>query len=307
MRGDVWQVKNKPIYVELQIDAEMDRLWDATQTPEKHEQWDLRFSLITYLPKQDNEVQLFSYKTKIGFGIEINGWGKSVGSFHGEDGSRTSALHFGTDQAISIIREGKGYWKYKPSGDTITFLTQYDYEPQFGHVGQWFDHFIFRPLIGWGTALSFDVLKRWLEQEEPPSSQYLRFFSHWLISLLFAFIWIYHGLVPKLMNMHPEEVDMVRRSLSVDSSQAALLVIVIGVGEVLFGLVWLFYRNKRQLFRLQILLFPLLTLSALLSHSNYFVQPFNPLTFNASLFVVTIVGFIMSKDVPTAANCKRKR
>lgn len=136
-------MKQKPIYVEITIDSEMDKLWEATQTPNLHEQWDLRFSSITYLPKKEKELQKFTYKTDIGFRLSVEGWGKSVGTSHTRDGSRTSSLHFGTEQAISIIREGRGYWKYKPEMDSIKFLTQYNYKTQFGRVGRLVDQFIF--------------------------------------------------------------------------------------------------------------------------------------------------------------------
>ncbi|MDQ0298345.1 hypothetical protein J2S78_000753 [Salibacterium salarium] len=301
-------MKNNPIYVEIPIHTNMDALWEASQNPDLHTQWDLRFSSITYLPKNESEPQLFSYKTRIGFGIEVEGWGKSVGSFHGEDGSRTSSLHFGTDQTISPIREGRGYWKYQPKhDDTITFLTQYDYTPRFGQIGNWVDHFIFRPLMGWGTALSFDVLKKWLEKGETPVSQYVRFFSHWILTFFFFFIWMYHGLIPKLIYRHPDEIGMVQASIPLSNTAALWVVLIIGIGEALFGLMWLCYRKKRHLFFLQMILLPLLTLSAVLADPRYLVDPFNPLTFNLALFVLSIIGYFISTGLPTATNCKRKK
>jgi len=300
-------MKNKPIYVEIELHTDMDQLWDATQTPNLHEQWDLRFSSITYLPRQENQPQHFSYKTKLGFGLHIEGWGATVGTYARKDGTRTSSLHFGTNDTISIIKEGKGYWQYKPDINSITFLTQYDYDINFGRIGQVVDRLVFRPLIGWATALSFDVLKRWLEKGETPSSQYIRFFSSWMITLLFFFIWIYHGLVPKLVNMHPDEISMVKHLLPMSASEAYWMVTIIGIAEMIFGVIWLLYKNKRRLFVLQIILFPLLTLSAVLAEPSLLIHPFNPLTFNISLLVLSIVGFLMSKDVPTATSCKRKR
>ncbi|QFG00009.1 hypothetical protein PB01_14895 [Psychrobacillus glaciei] len=300
-------MKRKAIYVETTINTEIEKLWDATQNPEQHEQWDLRFSSITYLPKEEHEPQHFEYKTNIGLGLNIAGWGKSVGTFHAKDDSRTSSLHFGTDQAISIIREGKGYWKYKPEQNSIKFLTQYDYETNFGAIGRFFDHLIFRPLIGWATALSFDVLKRWLEKGESPSAQYSRFFSHWIITLLFFFVWVYQGLVPKLIMMHPEEVSMTKRLLAITTSEAAGIVGKIGMAEIIFGFIWLLYSNKKRLLGIQLILFPLLTLSAILADPAILSHPFNPLTFNVTLFGLSIIGFFMRKDIPTAKSCKRTR
>ena len=138
--------------------------------------------LHTCQKKKENHKS-FTYSRKVGPFINVEGWGKSVGTFHKEDGSRTSSLHFGTDQWISPIREGRGYWKYEPQEDGVKFLTQYDYDVNFGRVGKIADKFIFRPLIGWATALSFDVLKRWLEKGEAPRSQYIRFFSTYMMTV----------------------------------------------------------------------------------------------------------------------------
>src|SRR5947209_2823906 len=65
------------IYVETFIHGSMEELWRRTQTPDLHEQWDLRFSHITYLPRPDlAEPQQFLYETRIGFGLAIRGKGE---------------------------------------------------------------------------------------------------------------------------------------------------------------------------------------------------------------------------------------
>ena len=152
------------IYVEILIRAPIDALWAHTQTPALHERWDLRFSRIDYLPKpHETEPQRFRYTTRIGFGFEVSGEGETVGQRDLADGSRSSALKFGSGEALSIIREGSGYWKYIPTADGIRFLTWYDYRTRFGAAGAQFDRLIFRPLIGWATAWSFDRLRLWLE------------------------------------------------------------------------------------------------------------------------------------------------
>lgn len=111
------------IYVEILVRAPMDLLWSHTETPSLHEKWDLRFSRIDYLPKSDEkEPQRFRYATRIGFGLEVRGEGESVGEHNLSDGSRSSALKFGSDDSLSIIREGTGYWKYIPTTDGILFL-----------------------------------------------------------------------------------------------------------------------------------------------------------------------------------------
>ncbi|UFT99981.1 DoxX-like family protein [Radiobacillus kanasensis] len=299
-------MKRKPIYVEIPIQAEMDKLWEATQNPELHEQWDLRFSKIYYLPKKEGKPQEFSYQTKIG-PFQVEGWGKSVGSFQGKDDSRTSSLHFGTDQTISPIREGRGYWKYIPDGESITFLTEYNYQTSFGRLGAFVDRFLFRPVMGWGTALSFDVLKRWMEKGESPQHQYTRFLSFWMISFLFLFIWMYHGAVPKLFFMDEAELQMVQTILPFGEESIRSVVRVIGWAEVLFGLLFVFMGRKKPLFIVQLILFPILTLAAIWGDPSVLSHPFSPLTFNLTLILLSWFGLKLGSDIPTAKSCKRKR
>src|SRR5687768_10355631 len=157
------------IYVEILICAPMDAVWEYTQTPELHERWDLRFSEIDYLPRGSvTEPQRFRYSTRIGFGFQIAGEGESVGERNLTDGSRSSALKFGSTDARSIIREGSGYWKYIPIEEGIRFITWYEYRTRFGPLGALFDRFVFQPLMGWATAWSFDRLRLWLEDGVHP-------------------------------------------------------------------------------------------------------------------------------------------
>jgi hypothetical protein len=72
-------------------------------------------------------------------------------------------LKFWSDNPLSLIRVGAGYWKYIPTSDGIRFLTWYDYELRFGRIGELIDRTIFRPAIGWATAWSFDRLRLWIE------------------------------------------------------------------------------------------------------------------------------------------------
>src|SRR5687767_5073998 len=158
------------IYVEILIRAPMHVLWAHTQTPALHVRWDLRFSRIDYLPRAlDTEPQRFRYTTRIAFGYEVGGEGETAGLRDLADGSRSSALRFSSGEAVSIIREGSGYWKYIPTAEGIRFLTWYDYRTRFGRVGTLFDRLIFRPLLGWATAWSFDRLRLWLEQHVDPA------------------------------------------------------------------------------------------------------------------------------------------
>jgi hypothetical protein len=185
------------VYVEILVRAPMDALWAHTQTPELHEKWDLRFSRIEYLPKpHENEPQRFRYTTLIGFGLEVSGEGETVGQRDLTDGSRSSALRFGSGEPLSIIREGSGYWKYIPTADGIRFLTRYDYRTRFGWMGTVFDRLIFRPLIGWATAWSFDRLRLWLEQRVDPAEAMRRTVVRFVARVTLVAVLAYQILVP---------------------------------------------------------------------------------------------------------------
>src|SRR6266700_1157845 len=75
----------------------------------------------------------------------------------------------------------------------------YDYRTRFGSVGQLIDRLVFRRLIGWATAWSFDRLRLWIEREVPPEISLRMASIHALARLGIAFTWMWQGLVPKLM------------------------------------------------------------------------------------------------------------
>ena len=233
------------IYVEILVRTPIDVLWAHTQTPTQHERWDLRFSRIDYLPKsQDTEAQRFRYTTRIGFGLEVNGEGETVGHRDLTDGSRSSALKFSSAEAVSIIREGSGYWKYIPTPDGIRFLTRYDYRTRFGTAGALFDRTVFRPLIGWATAWSFDRLRLWLEKGVRPEDAARQTVVHTVTRVALAAIFAYQGLVPKLLARNIDEVVLLRDA-GVPDRLTNLAVIVLGVSEVLFAAALIFRWRQR--------------------------------------------------------------
>jgi len=171
LRATISVMEKRPgIYVETLIRKDIDEVWSHTQRPELHELWDLRFTSIQYLPRAaESEPQKFLYLTRIGFGLEIEGAGESTGT-HDDGGVRTSALKFWSADSKSLIETGSGYWKYLPTDDGVRFLTWYDYQTRFASPGRILDKFVFRPLLGWATAWSFDRLRIWIERGQAPET-----------------------------------------------------------------------------------------------------------------------------------------
>ncbi|MFI9174532.1 hypothetical protein [Streptomyces lincolnensis] len=168
------------LYIEAHIRADLDDLWARTQDPSQHQRWDLRFTEISYLPRAEGEPQRFRYATRVLPGLTVAGTGVSAGERERPDGTRTSALRFACPHPLSLLAEGSGYWRYVPDGDGVRFLTGYDYRPRWGAFGVQVDRLLFRPLMGWATAWSFDRLRLWLEQGISPERARL----NWLMELL---------------------------------------------------------------------------------------------------------------------------
>jgi hypothetical protein len=152
------------LYVETRIRAGLDRVWERTQDPALHQRWDLRFSRIEPL---GGDPPRFRYAVRV-LGLTVHGTGVHAGERHRPDGTRTSVLRFASAHPLSLIAEGSGYWRYLPDGAGVRFLTGYDYRPRWGRLGRVVDRVAFRPLMGWGTAWSFDRLRLWCERDVPP-------------------------------------------------------------------------------------------------------------------------------------------
>lgn len=164
----------KGLYVETVIDADLDVLWERTQDPAQHQSWDLRFTSISYLPRTEGQPQHFRYATRLLPFLWIAGTGVSAGERRRSDGTRVSALRFASGHPLSLLAEGSGYWRYVPGPTGIRFLTGYDYRPRWGRCGVLADRLVFRPLMGWATAWSFDRLRLWCERGNRPRAALAR-------------------------------------------------------------------------------------------------------------------------------------
>jgi len=294
------------IYVEILVRAPMDALWSHTQTPSLHERWDLRFSRIEYLPKgRETEPQRFRYSTRMGFGLQVKGEGESVGERDLADGSRSSALKFWSSDLLSIIREGNGYWKYIPTPAGILFLTWYDYRTRFGAMGALFDRLVFRPLIGWATAWSFDRLRLWLEQGVDPAQAMRQTIVHTVARVGLALIFAYQGLVPKLIARHADEIAMLR-DVGVAADMTGMAVTALGISEVVLAASLLFAWHRRWPSSLCIGLMVLATIIVGVNSPRYFDAAFNPLSLNAAVACLSGIDLLVLTGLPSASRCRRR-
>ena len=293
------------IYVEIRIRGSLDELWHRTQIPDVHERWDLRFTSIEYRERaDDSEPQRFRYATRIGFDVEIEGWGETVGE-RLDANTRTSALKFGSGDPRSLIRAGTGYWKYEQIGDELRFITGYDYEVRWGPFGRIFDWLVFRPLLGWATAWSFDRLRLWIEKGRNPQQSALQALSHALAASTIAFIWVWQGVVPKLLALHPDELALMLAS-GVPETWAPAAMRLLGAAELVFGIVFLLSARRRWPWLLTIALMAVALVVVLVAAPQEAAGPFSPFVLNLLLAALAAVGLLSLRDLPSARRCLRR-
>jgi hypothetical protein len=293
------------IYVEIFIRAAMEQLWQKTQEPSIHQRWDLRFSEIEYLPRASGEPQRFLYATRVGFGLRIEGAGESTGEHDSRSGQRSSALKFWSEDQKSLIESGSGYWKYIPAEDGIIFLTRYDYQTRFGVLGRTIDRLAFGPLLGWATAWSFDRLRLWIEKGVLPESSRTFSLVYTLARITLAFIWIYQGIVPKLIFHSSDEIRMLSDGgVSLACLPTALS--VFGWAELCFGVLLVILWRQSWPLWVTIGAMILAFLSVGLRSSQFLATAFNLATLNVAVIALAAIGLSLVRQIPTASHCRRR-
>lgn len=307
----------RTVFVETMIRAPMEDVWTHTQTPALHARWDLRFSSITPEIGQDapaapsdpspdhDRPKRFRYVTRLAMGRAIRGWGSWTTTADRGDGSRVSTLHFGSDDPLSLIRSGSGYWRYVPVADGVRFLTAYDYETRLGMAGRIIDRLLFRPAIGWATAWSFDRLRRWLEDGIEPERALRSAVIHGVARGGLAGIMAWHGLVPKLLLRHPDERLLVRAT-GVPAVAANPAVLALGVAEVaLAG--WLLARwHDERPAAVAALIAIGGTVVVGITAPRSLGGAFGPVSLAVGTASLALIDRLTVADLPSAGRCRRR-
>jgi hypothetical protein len=148
----------RKIVVEALIPASVETVWERTQEPELHVAWDIRFDQISYAGRKDERgYELLDYRTGIGFGVSVRGYGHYLQTTK----LRHSSFEFDSKDWKSLIRNGRGIWLYEPRNGATYFKTVYDYDVRHGILGQLVDRFVFRRVLQLATEWGFETLRQW--------------------------------------------------------------------------------------------------------------------------------------------------
>jgi len=154
---------HRRITVEALVPAPVEEVWARSLDHERHLLWDIRFDEIRALGmKGGRGFSELRYRTRLGFGLRIEGTGRYLGRREGA----VCSFEFGSEDRRSLIVEGKGAWIYRPEGGGVThFRTVYDYRVRYRALGRAADR-VFRPVMQLATEWSFETLRRWCGGDE---------------------------------------------------------------------------------------------------------------------------------------------
>lgn len=106
-----------------------------------------------------------------------------------------------------------------------------------------------------------------------------------------AGIWIYQGLVPKLLGPHADEITM-NQSIQPFWLSPEQIAFYAGVGEVLFGVLLFVCYRKKWVYRLTIFAMLGLFLAALVLTPQFVTSAFNAFTLNLACFALAWVALL---------------
>jgi uncharacterized membrane protein YphA (DoxX/SURF4 family) len=124
--------------------------------------------------------------------------------------------------------------------------------------------------------------------------------------LMVAFVWLYQGLVPKLLFANPDESAMLADAgWSAESISAAVR--WAGIAEIAFGVLLIVAWRVRTLFAMTIVLMLAAIAFVGAESPRYLSAAFNPVTLNLSMVALSVIGLLCRSNLPSASRCLRKR
>jgi uncharacterized membrane protein YphA (DoxX/SURF4 family) len=154
--------------------------------------------------------------------------------------------------------------------------------------------------MDWATAWSFDRMRIWAENGQTPESSLTLSLVHATARIAIAAIWIWHGLVPKLIYRSLDEQTMLAQA-----GVALKFLPWIGGLEILFGLLILYAWHWRAVFAANIGLMVVALIAVAINSPVYLRAAFNPVSLNLAVIALSIAGWITSRRLPSSRMCLR--
>lgn len=124
---------------------------------------------------------------------------------------------------------------------------------------------------------------------------YRQFWIHLIARAVVGFVWVYHGVVPKLIFLHADELTILRDA-GVAVESAPTMVFWIGWAEVVMGLwVWLGIPSARWPFFVTIVFGIGTTIGAAIQSPDFLIAAFNPVSLNVLFIALSLIGLMSER------------
>lgn len=110
-----------------------------------------------------------------------------------------------------------------------------------------------------------------------------------------ATLWIYQGLVPKILVQAPDELRIWALQ-GATADHAVILMQMSGCAEIIFGLLFFILRKSLLLHALNLLAMLLLSGLIVWLDPSYFLQAFNPLVMNLAMATLSMIAIALIQD-----------
>lgn len=115
------------------------------------------------------------------------------------------------------------------------------------------------------------------------------------IHIILAILWIYQGLVPKILVQASDELRIWALQ-GVSAEHARVLMQISGCAEIVFGLLFFVFRKSLLLHALNLMAMLLLSGLIVWLDPSYFLQAFNPFVMNLAMATLSIIAIALIQD-----------
>ncbi len=120
---------------------------------------------------------------------------------------------------------------------------------------------------------------------------------HAVARVCLAFVFAWHGIVPKLWRRSPDELIMLTASGIPDATAGPLLT-AIGVAEVVWAVALLLLWRSRGILVATAVAMAITLVGVAVTSPQYVAHAFNPLTLNLSVIALCAVAWLSAEERP---------
>lgn len=152
---------------------------------------------------------------------------------------------------------------------------------------------------------AIDRLRLWVEQGMIPEASFMLWKVHVICKVALSIVWIWEGLVPKILYPSEIEIRMVE-STGLAWWDASSFIPFLGACEIVLGVAILLGALPRLTAGISLTLLSFFTLVLPWFEPSLLYNPYGAITKNSGLIACSIILLLLAKRIPRAARCKLK-